>query len=75
MGDYLKDMFIEVRERDETISPLTELEQMMASVNEVLRGVTVVQEEAREGTDGGASQERGSEQSGQVHLSAHRRGP
>ena len=35
MGDYLKDMFIEVREKDETISPLTELEQMMASVTEM----------------------------------------
>ena len=29
MSDYIKDMFIEVREKDETISPLTELEQMI----------------------------------------------
>jgi len=49
VSDYIKDMFIEVREKDETISPLTELEQMMASVNEVLHGATLIQEEGREG--------------------------
>ncbi len=49
MSDYIRDMFIEVREKDETISPLTELEQIVASVNEVLRGATLIQEEAREG--------------------------
>ena len=36
MSDYIKDMFIEVREKDETISPLTELEQMMEEVSKVL---------------------------------------
>ena len=49
MGNYLKDMFIEVREKNETISPLTELEQMMASVTEVLYGANVIEEAAREG--------------------------
>ena len=34
-------MFIEVRDRDETISPLTELEQMMKEVSNVLYGATV----------------------------------
>ena len=47
MGDYLKDMFIEVREKDETISPLTELEQMMASVTEILYGANVIEEGER----------------------------
>ena len=40
MSDYIKDMFIEVRDRDETISPLTELEQMMKEVSKVLYGAT-----------------------------------
>lgn len=40
MSDYIKDMFIEVREKDETISPLTELEQMMEEVSKVLHEVT-----------------------------------
>jgi hypothetical protein len=41
VSDYIKDMFIEVRDRDETISPLTELEQMMKEVSNVLYGATV----------------------------------
>ena len=41
MSDYIKDMFIEVRDRDETTSPLTELEQMMKEVSKVLYGATV----------------------------------
>lgn len=49
MSDYIKDMFIEVRERDETISPLTEFEQMMEEVNKVLGNAVLVQEEGREG--------------------------
>jgi len=50
MSNFMKDMFIEVREKDETISPLTELEQMIASVSEVLYGATVIEEaEAQEG--------------------------
>jgi hypothetical protein len=49
VSDYIKDMFIEVRERDETISPLTELEQMMNEVNRVLGNAVLVQEEGREG--------------------------
>ena len=50
MSNFMKDMFIEVREKDETISPLTELEQMIASVSEVLHGATVIEEaDAQEG--------------------------
>lgn len=45
MSDYIKDMFIEVREKDETISPLTELEQMMGEVSKVLHGVTMLNED------------------------------
>ena len=47
MSNFMKDMFIEVREKDETISPLTELEQMMASVSEVLYGASVIEEGER----------------------------
>ena len=49
MSDYIKDMFIEVREKDETISPLTELEQMIEDVSKVLGNAVIVQEQAREG--------------------------
>ena len=49
MSDYIKDMFIEVREKDETISPLTELEQMIEDVSKVLGNAVLVQEQAREG--------------------------
>ena len=45
MSDYIKDMFIEVREKDETISPLTELEQMIEDVNNVLREATILKED------------------------------
>ncbi len=45
MSDYIKDMFIEVREKDETISPLTELEQMMEEVSRVLSGATMPNED------------------------------
>jgi len=47
MSNFMKDMFIEVREKDETISPLPELEQMIASVSEVLYGATVIEEGER----------------------------
>ena len=47
MSDYIKDMFIEVREKDETISPLVELEQMIESVREVLGGAVVIEEEKK----------------------------
>ena len=49
MSNYIKDMFIEVREKDETISPLTELEQMIEDVSKVLGNAVIVQEQAREG--------------------------
>ena len=45
MSNYIKDMFIEVREKDETISPLTELEQMMEEVSKVLYGATMPNED------------------------------
>ena len=45
MSDYIKDMFIEVREKDETISPLTELEQMIEDVNKILYGATILNED------------------------------
>lgn len=45
MSDYIKDMFIEVREKDETISPLTELEQMIEEVSKVLHGATMLNED------------------------------
>ena len=45
MSDYIKDMFIEVREKDETISPLTELEQMIEEVSKVLYGATMLNED------------------------------
>lgn len=44
MSDYIKDMFIEVREKDETISQLTELEQMIEEVSKVLHGATMLNE-------------------------------
>tara|TARA_Y100000592_G_scaffold15530_1_gene22770 strand:- start:3107 stop:4744 length:1638 start_codon:yes stop_codon:yes gene_type:complete len=44
VSDYIKDMFIEVREKDETISPLTELEQMIEEVSKVLDGATMLNE-------------------------------
>ena len=45
MSDYIKDMFIEVREKDETISPLTELEQMIEDVNKILYGAAILNED------------------------------
>ena len=45
MSDYIKDMFIEVREKDETISPLTELEQIIEEVSKVLHGATILNED------------------------------
>ena len=50
MSDYIKDMFIEVREKDETISPLVELEQMIESVREVLGGAVVIEEQKNKST-------------------------
>lgn len=44
MSDYIKDMFIEVREKDETISPLTELQQVIDTVTKVVYGKALVQE-------------------------------
>jgi len=44
VSDYIKDMFIEVREKDETISQLTELEQMIEEVSKVLHGATMLNE-------------------------------
>tara|TARA_Y100001973_G_scaffold106560_1_gene185325 strand:+ start:3090 stop:5036 length:1947 start_codon:yes stop_codon:yes gene_type:complete len=53
VSDYIKDMFIEVRDRDETISPLTELEQMMKEVSKVLYGATMPNDDGvlEEGAD------------------------
>ena len=45
MSDYIKDMFIEVREKDETISPLVELEQMIEEVSKVLTRATMLSED------------------------------
>ena len=45
MSDYIKDMFIEVREKAEAISPLTELQQMIEDVSKVLYGATTPNED------------------------------
>lgn len=44
MANYQKDMFIEVRKKDEPTSYLSELEQMIESVNEILNNSIVINE-------------------------------
>ena len=44
MSDYLKDMFIEVREKTKQTSPLNELEQIIDSVTKVIYDKAIVSE-------------------------------
>ncbi len=48
MGDYLKDMFIEVREKDTTISNLNELEEMLDQVAKVIYDSGIVEQKSGE---------------------------
>ena len=49
MSDYMKDMFVEVREKDETVSPLTEMEQMIESVTKILNDSIILSEAPKGG--------------------------
>ncbi len=44
MADYIKDMFIEVREKTKKTSPLNELEQIISSVTKVIYDKAIVSE-------------------------------
>ena len=44
MGDYLKDMFIEVRNKTKNTSPLNELEEIINSVTKVIYDKAIVAE-------------------------------
>ena len=44
MTQYLKDMFIEVREKKEAPSPLTEVEQIISAVTKVVYDKAVIVE-------------------------------
>ena len=48
MSDYLKDMFIEVRDKAAKASPLNELEQIIDSVTKVIYDKAIVSEKKTE---------------------------